>query len=319
MMSGYVISRTYDPKLPKLTATEFMARRFTRLYPLIFLGVLLGSAALTVRAITRHDPGFAQVGVDTLCALFVLPSFYLSDYSIRVFDLNPPLWSMFFELGVSLIFALTFSALRRPARLLGVVLLSATLLAASSIVLNQGAFGPVYFPLGGLRVSFSFFAGVALSRARFLDALQNKIPGISIVFLAIILSFILLNGQPENSFTYLINTFLYFPLIISVAVCARQPTGVFGRILITAGIISFPVYAIHHPIIRAIYSLPVVHNLGELERRFVLAGTVCATSAAAWAVAVSYDPYVKGLLSRSGWLRAHLRHVQSGNGDPSWR
>jgi peptidoglycan/LPS O-acetylase OafA/YrhL len=299
LLSGFVLARSYDPQFPRLSPGAFLFRRFTRLYPIVLIGVCLGAAVLAGRALTRHDLGLGQVALDTACALLVLPSLDARTGGLRVFNLDPPLWSLFFELAANLLFALTAMRLRRGFNLALLVGLSGAALAASSISLNQGAFGPVHFPLASFRVLFSFFLGVAFSRSRALHRWKNSLPTITHVFTALALTMILLDTQPENSTTYLINTFFWFPLIVLLSVCARQPHGWTASLMTFAGLLSFPIYTIHHPILRASFNIAAVRAADEPHRIMIFAAVTTAALLMAWLISVTYDPFARGLIQRA--------------------
>ena len=298
-LSGFVIARSYDPQLPRLTTGAFIYRRFTRLYPIILVGVCLGAAVLAGRALTKHDLSLAQVAFDTLCAAFVLPSLDLKTGALRVFNMDPPLWSLFFELVANFLFAVTVVRLRQGINLFLMVAVSAVLLAVSSISLNQGAFGPVHFPLASLRVLFSFFIGVALSRSRRLHVWRKRLPAITHLLTGVVLAAILLDTRPESSAIYLTNTLCLFPAVIGLSVCARQPEGWIGRLMILAGLVSFPIYAIHHPILRASFNISAVRSADETTRALIFAVVTTAALLLAWVISVSYDPIARALIQRT--------------------
>ena len=100
----------------------------------------------------------------TVAALFILRSPTAGQVS-ALFPLNPPAWSLFFELFVNLVFVIIG---RRLSTLscIGIVAVSAIWLAVAAAQqgsLNIGAGWPTFVD-GFPRVLFSIFAGVLVAR-----------------------------------------------------------------------------------------------------------------------------------------------------------
>jgi peptidoglycan/LPS O-acetylase OafA/YrhL len=110
------------------------------------------------------------------------------------------------------------------------------------------------------------------------------------------LAAILLDTRPESSAVYLTNTFCFFPVIIGLSICARQPQGWIGKLMILAGLVSFPIYAIHHPILRASFNIGAVRAADETTRAMMFAAATTAALLLAWVISVSYDPFARALI-----------------------
>ena len=79
-LSGFVLSFTYDQRLRDgMTAGNFMTRRLVRLYPMYFMGLLLGVAAEFLVPSTSW--GWRQILLAASMSLFFLPT--LSPFSVR--------------------------------------------------------------------------------------------------------------------------------------------------------------------------------------------------------------------------------------------
>src|ERR1700722_882015 len=66
MLSGYVVAKAYEAKLNgSMTFPHFILVRLGRLYPMIFVTVLMGTFLLSVRLVTVHDLTLTQILIAT--------------------------------------------------------------------------------------------------------------------------------------------------------------------------------------------------------------------------------------------------------------
>ncbi|MWV27318.1 acyltransferase family protein [Erythrobacter sp. GH3-10] len=95
-LSGFVIALSYEDKLRDgMGVGTFMMRRIIRLYPLFFLGLILGGGFLVLRAMLGATPDYSvsEVALEFGANLFMLPTLR-QDW---LFPLNIPAWSLFFR------------------------------------------------------------------------------------------------------------------------------------------------------------------------------------------------------------------------------
>ena len=247
LLSGYVVARAYDARLgADMTALDFAARRFARLYPMLFVGIVMGAMFFVGRQLQIHS-GLARVGA-LLAALSLLMIPAGLFVGALPFLMNPPVWSLFFEILANVIYA---TRLRKITRKAGAVLLIVTFAAltacgfASGGISHLGDEGGWRFVGGIARVAFPFTAGVALSRSRrFAQHVR-----LSFWVIALGLSLILLVQAPLRLPYELVVIGVALPVVLILAVNAT--VGPFtGRICAWLGGISYPLYLSHQPILR---------------------------------------------------------------------
>lgn len=249
MLSGFVLSQAYGPRIAQgMGFKDFFRRRLIRLYPMIFAGALLGALSF--------NPGWGESSFKLLmldAGSFLLLPLGLA-FGMATFPTNILLWSLFFELAAS---AAYFPAARHLARNTAktMILLTSTAILLGFFTHLAGGLGaigvnsPLSFLAGSLRVGFSFGAGLAVSR--FGIHLRFPIlPG----WLPVALLLLLL-ALPGTAWPYDIGcVVLCFPVLLCLgAQSGASPA--WARIWLTLGALSYPVYAIQEPILRAAFRL----------------------------------------------------------------
>ncbi len=164
LMSGFVIAGAYEHRIPEIGVWGFMRARLIRLYPMLLIGLLI-LPAYCVTVFARHGVWLAKPS-DILgslgAGLLFLPS-HLSSSRLwdeaLLFPLNGPVWSLMFEMVVSLAYALLLRWLSQRA-LVFIVVASGSVLVAAQLRLGGIDLGwgwPTVW--GGLpRATFSFWA-----------------------------------------------------------------------------------------------------------------------------------------------------------------
>lgn len=183
-LSGFVVAAAYSPKLlATMRFKDFMAIRLKRLYPLIVMGALIGFAGY-FRAYSLRDLILLLV-----FGLLLLPSPLGSEgEGYPAMGINPPSWSLFWELVINAIFARW--AVRWSLRTLAIVLvLSGVALCAQAVSYGQTSQGFAWpnWWTGSVRVTFSFTLGVMLYRIRPLPNLQLPVLVIALLTLGILM------------------------------------------------------------------------------------------------------------------------------------
>ena len=178
-ISGFVICYAYELRLlSSMTFFSFFRARCIRLYPLYLVGLMIGASyKLTGLLLTFSGKQIVYPGSGNglaflfsfLCGLFMIPDPFPSRMSPLPFSINPPGWSLFYEIVINLVFALM---LRKrvsgnlPLMLaMGVsFLFLARLALAHPGAILEGGFVPNSYLTGLARVTWSFFSGVLLCR-----------------------------------------------------------------------------------------------------------------------------------------------------------
>jgi peptidoglycan/LPS O-acetylase OafA/YrhL len=238
ILSGFVIAYSYEPKLKRsMGNSEFLLSRFTRLYPMVFLGALGGIAIAFIHNKTNPAAAYPPSSILSSGGLSLLVLPYLSPaIGNKAFSFNPPLWSLFFEVVANIFYVCTWRRLSKS------ILTVLTLL---------GLVGVVYFgPLGGgskatiiaglPRVTAGFFGGVLLFRLWSEKRLPKIRSNIFVLGAAILAIFCV--PYEIGGLSY-VPTYAAMWFIVLGAVNARPAR--FDRISEFLGDVSYPVYLVH--------------------------------------------------------------------------
>lgn len=291
-LSGVVIAQSYADRLINgLSFARFVAIRLLRLYPLYLVGLAIGFSYYIARA-----DQIAVTGA-LLAGLFFLPIPVDIGSRSFVLPLNGPAWSLFFELAVNFCFALFLPRLTGK-RLLAIVILSAIFLAAAAIHVGDVDFGwTPHSLIGGFpRVAFSFGAGVLLYRFR---PRQRQNSGASLALAALTLGALAL-GPAGWRYDFLAVGAL-FPAMLWLGL-AYQPSARWDRLCRLCGELSYPVYAIHWPLIR--YAIEYSNGMAGTRLRLFWAAFYLGVIALSWVLVRIYDKPLRAALERRMGLRA---------------
>jgi len=281
VLSGFVLAHAYDGKFAQgMSVAAFLKARVRRLYPIYLAGLVLG--LVSVAFANTHALTPARAFLSFFFGLWALPSPPLEPLGV-LFPLNGPFWSLFFEFWVAnLIFALFWRQLRGWMLAL-VILGSAAALAFLGLYFGTLDFGWTWHQLPGgmVRVCYSFFAGVALSR---LHARQTHRPGVPswaclLIFCAIML--LPLPGFAKGPYEVAV-VLLGFPALIYFGANAieRQP-----RIGKALGDASYAIYAVHRPLLTILlWPLAPLLERPRPHLYSIELGLVIVTAALAWLI-----------------------------------
>ena len=246
VLSGFVLAKRYDAEFAGgMTAWRFFVLRAKRLYPLYAVGAVLGLAALPLTHVV-HGWGAARAAG---AAALMLPSLGTEHQNWRLFPMNSPAWSLFFELWVAnLGWALFARRLRGPV--LGALILVAALgliLCEGQLhTLDQGWSLTLPSFLGGLaRVTFSFGMGLVLARWHDRHPTSSRIPGGAVIVGLLTLLLAPVSGGVAHALE-LLSVLVIFPAAVLLGASATETAPALGRWL---GDASFAVYAVHVPLL----------------------------------------------------------------------
>jgi len=302
-LSGFVIAKAYEGGLrqQQLSFHKFTKLRLQRLYPLIFLSMCFALAQelprIAMHASLRNPHEILKLLAEFGSGILLLP--YVLSVHGQIFPLNPPAWSLFYELVVNFFYAAIARHLT-SWRLVALLVLPGLYLLHLSFVHGNADYGhfPIQFSAGVARVVFSFFMGVLLYRLR-LRGKFSFLPRISGFWLAGALLLSFLPGEVYTPWFYdPLCIFLIYPLMIAIGSEDHLPVQAVPACL-WLGRISYPLYVLHYPLI--------VRNGYHIFHLRHGAGLVAATSIAAlacilvaWAALVLFDEPVRDRLKR-GW------------------
>lgn len=245
MLSGFVLAYSYGDRLSTLrTVLPFMVLRLIRLYPLYLAGLVLGILAYLLNA--GAEGAFwpsAFVASAVFNALFLPVPPGLSIVDVHPFPFVFPAWSLFWEMGASLLLGLAAPFLT-TRRLVLLVAISAGLVIALALTVGSLDVGSNYssFVGGGPRISFAFFAGILMHRAWATGACRIVIP----TWAASVALVLLLTIPAPDAYRGVLDALIVviaFPTLLSVSmgVVASAPAKFLGRI-------SYPLYICHVPV-----------------------------------------------------------------------
>jgi peptidoglycan/LPS O-acetylase OafA/YrhL len=278
LLSGLVLAHAYGAQLAQGGASfwTFLRARAVRLIPLAILGTLIGAVASE------------SAGQEKLAALALNSVFLPTPLSGTPFVfLNPPTWSLLFEVLVNVAYAVIAPRLTTHRLVVMTVLFGGATIWMATVNrgLDVGYTGQT-LPWGVVRVLFPFSCGVLLQRfpAR---------GGVSLWPLLLALMVPLLWPLPLRLWSCAA-VLVIFPLIVALGASGRAAAasadalGYFGRI-------SYPLYVLHYPI--AVLALKAANAFGAAGA--VSAGVTILFSLVAAHVALKfYDEPVRAWLNR---------------------
>lgn len=250
MLSGYVLAQTYEPALRNGVAwPSFMRVRLERLYPMLFLGGLLGVALFPAfGALDGAEGNVAAAHLDWRLALagqFLLVP-YLATSAAFVF--NNVQWSIVYELIANTVHSaglrwLTNWVLALIAGISLIVMIAAApRIGHLSYGLEQQTFG-----LGLARVGFGYSLGVLLQRTRLRwQGIVLAVPTSAlIVVLLIVLGIPVLRVPGPVLQATALATLL---VLVALVMFGSKAQGG-DRLAAELGIMSYPLYAIQAPLL----------------------------------------------------------------------
>jgi len=285
VLSGFVMARAYEPRFTNgMTFWQFARQRMIRLYPLIALGAVLGLAAASILKVPD------LVAVAFLMQLFFIPFLWGEK---DLFILNGVQWSLVFELLANFLHVALFRWLTTP-RLIWLVSASCIALAITARhFFSVGIGWEPHNAWGAVpRVLFSYGAGLLLFRLY----QRGSLPVASAPWwlLASAPLVIILAVGPFYWKGDMIAV-LSFPILVWLSIFVELPESI-AQIASFAGEISYPVYAIHEPLMRIAQS--AIGNQPVSLRIVCWAAFVVALCLVAWLTSKFYDEPIRALLSK---------------------
>lgn len=316
ILSGFVIGYAYDDRLGKsMTLGNFFKRRLIRLHPMIVMGAVLGVIFYCIQGCVRWDGthvATSAIMLALLCAMFFIPAAPGSSYDVRgngeMFSLNGPSWSLFFEYIGNILYALFIHRLSNKALTVLVFLLGIGLAwFALFDVAGYGMIGVgwtldgVNFLGGSLRMLFPFSLGMLLSR----NFKPVKVRGAFWICSAVLLVLFCVPYIEGNSPVCLNGVFeavcilFIFPILVWLGASGNTTDKRSTQICKFFGDISFPLYAVHYPIMYLFYSWLIKNQYYTFGEIWPMAIVVYAGSILlAYLCLKGYDEPVRRWLSK---------------------
>lgn len=246
VLSGFVLSHAYLEKLAnrRVSPWQFFVLRFSRLYPLHLVTLLLVAAVQAYRrSIGLED--FVYGASDLFH--FVLNLAFLQQGIVRtVYSFNGPAWSLTVEEVSYLLFFVSvffFAGKRRIAF---------AALVMAGVVINITAVDMHVLNLDVSRGLTGFFGGCLgyqLHRAAVLRQQSRALALIAGLVLMALVGFFMTVGYPRTAAVLLVHSLGIFPALILLVLNAPFLSWVFSlRPLAYLGEISYSVYMLHFPV-----------------------------------------------------------------------
>lgn len=291
ILSGFVIGYAYDDRWKKnLTLKGFFKRRLIRLHPMIVMGAVIGCLTFFIQGGVKWDGtqvATSAVMLALLLAMFFIPAYPGAGYDVRgngeMFSLNGPSWSLFFEYIGNLLYALFIHRLSNKALTVLVILLGLGLSwFALSDVVGYGMIGVGWtldglnFWGGMLRMLFPFTLGMLISR----NFRPFKVRGafwICSLILLVLFCVPYIEGHSPvclNGVFEMVCIVVVFPMLVFLGASGQTTDKRSTRICKFLGDISYPLYAIHYPLMYLFYAWLIENKLYTLGETWPMAALV---------------------------------------------
>jgi peptidoglycan/LPS O-acetylase OafA/YrhL len=292
-----VIAYAYDERMNRMSWRRFMIVRLIRLYPMLFVGTLVGGVLLGLSLFQKHELD-AYFFIITAGSFLLLPIGLA--YGMVAYPINIAVWSPFFEFAVNAVYATKFRQLSNRNLAVFVALSGAALIPMALWVGPSIGFEtPVAFLLGFVRVVYPFWAGVFLFRVARLRMLPNFPIGVIGLALAILLLI-----PVDDPIYNLALGLIAFPVAVAFASYAKYGD-LTGRICSALERLSYPLYLIHWPVFRALRGLADLTHL-KIAPSALLTGGSFMGIVVAQILLIRFDEPVRRWLSESVRRRSAL-------------
>jgi peptidoglycan/LPS O-acetylase OafA/YrhL len=250
MMSGVVLSHAYEARFRAGMGTlEFMRVRLIRLYPLYFLGLLLGIAVTVASLLGRNSMGWDP---SLLVSAILLALLFLPDLSGRpvdtLFPLNVPSWSLFLEVLVNLLFVLAWPLLK-TRRLVLLSLVTGGIVAASIYYAGHADLGSTASTLlaGLARTIFGFSVGVLIARRVQQMPRSVSNPAVLVILAIVVVAIAAWPIREWRAVWDVACVLLVFPLVVYWGTLVDPGSGL-RKVATFLGLTSYAVYVVHTPL-----------------------------------------------------------------------
>ncbi len=293
ILSGFVIARTFDARLATdMSFRRFVALRVIRIYPLFLVGLAVGFIR-SCSYLALNRPGaltIAQVLDAGSFELFMLPSLVTRN----LFVLNAPSWSLFFEMAVNFVYAAFLFRARTRTLVLTICVFAVALVCTAWANGTVGVGNEWSTSYGGVaRTGFSFVSGMLISR---LNKSSITARWIAIIPMVALVACLMAPPMPSRVLFDLLVVMVVSPVLIYIGASVNPPVALqpVSKLL---GELSYPVYAIHYPLMFLYLYFAKRAGIGPAWQ---LAGFIGLVGVLAWLLNKYFDIPVRR------WLTARL-------------
>ncbi len=295
-LSGFVIAYAYDSKLKEIGLRTFFKLRLIRLHPLVVIGSVIGLLFFV------FDPfsDLYKVYADRLLQMFIasllmIPYPIVHERYLNLFHLNAPAWSLFWEYAANILYA--FVLVKVKNKLLWILtIIGAVALCYEGIRSGYLAvgFGGDNIRAGGIRMFYSFLAGMLVYRSNRIIRTRLGFTALSIL---LVIVFLIPFYSKGNWITDTLVIIFYLPLLVALGAGAAVRPAV-SRICKFSGEISYPLYMVHYPFIWIFYSYVEAKKPGIGEMTVIMIIGVALLMVFAYLVMKYLDIPIRNYLKR---------------------
>ena len=223
-LSGFVIGYAYDKRIKKMGAVAFFTSRLIRLHPLVMIGSVLGLLGFLFDPFNAPTALYSagKIALLFFTSIFLVPFGAMADRSFNLFGLNAPAWSLFWEYVATILYAFVLYKIRRPYLFLLTLMAAAGIcFVANSAGSLMGGWSKDNFWDGGIRIAYSFLAGLLIYRSDWIIKNRLGFGGLAVLLAAAFLF-------PYSSWNWLTEpliVLIYFPLLIALGAGASLTKG----------------------------------------------------------------------------------------------
>jgi peptidoglycan/LPS O-acetylase OafA/YrhL len=252
-LSGFVLAHSYLSKFQHgMSVFEFVKKRIVRLYPLYFLGLVIGSILFISEIIENESFNYGEIIKIISLEIFFLPA--KAKENSQLFPINNVAWSLFFELIVNFVFVLFWKYINNKSLKI-ILITSGSLFFVYIFNAQTASIGNTWQTSfsGLLRTVFSFSMGLLVhnlysaGKLRFNVKLSGFFIGIFVL-----VAYLVMPIQDSNRILYdIIFIAIISPalLVVGINVDLR---GKVASVFSFLGMISYALYCLHYPILLAI-------------------------------------------------------------------
>lgn len=256
VLSGFIVERVYGRSLGSgsLTITSFLRLRIIRMLPLVILGTgIAGMIDVFRTGIEDQSQHFLDIAITGCLGVFLFPTLWITTLEKTTFPLNGPVWSLQLELIANIAHAVI--ARLRHAHAIWIATAITSLVIMIYATRNQenihvGTF-PGTFLFGVARVFLAYPLGVILARSEFKFTFGSK--WFHAALLVAILSVPTIAGLAGLLFDFAA-VLVVFPFIV-LSATGTTDSHTRWPVCTWSGNISFPLYALHYSLVRAVASI----------------------------------------------------------------
>ncbi|RYY28057.1 MAG: acyltransferase, partial [Chitinophagaceae bacterium] len=183
-LSGFVIAYAYGNRIGEMHIKDFFKARLIRLHPLVVLGSLIGLLGLLIHPLGAGPDNYSAgyIIILFLASILMIPFPFMPERYNNLFNLNAPSWSLFWEYVANILYATVLYKLARRY-LLWLAIIAAVGLTILCYVRGSllGGWGGTTFWDGGVRLAFSFTAGMVVYRYRIIIPNKLGFPGLALM------------------------------------------------------------------------------------------------------------------------------------------